>query len=337
MSEQATSALTFSSLILAIASRAGVAYHGADGTEAPQVPTNAVDLFDCKQIVNDAIRMFLADAPETGWRWTRPIASVDVWPTVDASASRTVSGGAHDTENDQTTLTANVSVFYETMELKSIVIAGVGTFTIEEYVSATSMKVSGNASAASSAQFSIAADGNYAMPRNFTGTQSGAITFGPETNRSVPIEWSSDAVVRQQRENVLVETGTPRLAVLTPRAADLRRYIFRVWPTPERAYVLQFPYDLHFDSLTALTEHPPTPIAHDETIRAACLAVLERDKFDGGNGSAMGYYQKCLKNSEGIDKRSAPRKLGYFGSGRTAGMSRGFRNWAERPDVTYGG
>ncbi|KKL84758.1 hypothetical protein LCGC14_1961510, partial [marine sediment metagenome] len=76
-----TSALSFEGLILRVAREAGIAYHGSSGTERAMVPVDAHDLDLCKRIVTDGIRMFIADAPENGWRWMRRIASVTVTAT----------------------------------------------------------------------------------------------------------------------------------------------------------------------------------------------------------------------------------------------------------------
>ncbi|MEM8737272.1 MAG: hypothetical protein AAGG38_02175 [Planctomycetota bacterium] len=73
-----TSALTFGDLVLEAAHAAGVAYYGADGSEAPQVPTDAHDLAEMQRLVNHAIHAFIADAPPTGWRWLTVTRAIDL-------------------------------------------------------------------------------------------------------------------------------------------------------------------------------------------------------------------------------------------------------------------
>ena len=80
---ESTAALTFGDLVLAVAEKLGIAFYGAAGDEAAQVPTNVYDLDKCKRYVQDGIRMFIADAPLSGWRWQRPIASVVLWQDRD--------------------------------------------------------------------------------------------------------------------------------------------------------------------------------------------------------------------------------------------------------------
>ena len=338
MSVEATSALTFRSLILEVARAMGVPYYGENGDEEIQIPVDAHDLTECKRHVNNGIRMFLSDAPTTGWRWARPVADVSLWPTVALLATKTVSGGSYSAAENETTLTATADTFYESMEEHDIVVTTDGTFTMKRYTSATQMVVYGDAHAVSAKTYVITADGDYTLPRTFAGAFTGSIGFGPATNRAVRIEWTDESTIRALRENVNVETGIPRYAAVdviqVPDAAR-RRYRLLVYPTAFELHIVQFPYDLHFDLLTDLDEVPLTPIAHDETIRAATLAVVERD-VNGEEGSAVNYYrQSTLQNSISIDSRSAPRKLGYFGNQRTIVTPQNFRDFIKRPNVIY--
>jgi hypothetical protein len=345
MSAEPTSALTFEDLILEAALEAGRAYYGEDGNEVAQIPVNIHDLNEMKRHVNNAIRMFISDAPPTGWRWTRPTSAVALWPTVTADAARTMSGGAYNADENETLMTANSPVFFESMEEKSLIITGFGSVVIKRYVSATTAYVYGNASAVTNATYAIAANGDYTLPRTFAGSFTGAVTFTAGTNRAVQLEWADEAQIRRMRENVTLQKGTPRyvaVGVFVPTAPNVpaslrrprRRYRLEVFPQPGENYTVRFPYDLHFDSMVELGEVPPTPIVHDETIRAAVLAVVERDVHDT-QGPRWGYYAKCLDNSKNIDARSGPRKLGYFGNGKGIVTPRNFRDFMQRPNVSY--
>lgn len=338
MSTEATSALTKRDLLLEVARKMGVAFYGDNGDEPAQIPQDDHDLAECERHVINGIRMFFADAPPTGWRFARPTASVSLWPSVGLDATKTVTGATYEPDDDQTLITANSSVFYESMEEKSIVVTGQGTFTIKRYVSATQVYVYGSHGFASASTYTITADGNYTLPRSFAGTFTGQVTFGAATNRAVQIHWADEATIRELRENVSVVTGIPRylgLSVFVPTSGR-RRYQLMSYPTPYQLFTVQFPYDLQFDSLTDLDETPPTPIIHDETIRAACLAVVERDVDDMPDGPATNYYVgKCLPNSKNLDARSGPRRLGYFGNDRTVVTPRNFREFMKRPNVIF--
>lgn len=338
MSQEDTSAYNLGDLVLEVALKMGSAYYGEDGTEEAQVPVDPHDLSQCKRHVNNALRMFLADAPPTGWRWTKPIYSVVMWPTINVNATKTVTGGTYDVTNDQTLLTASSSVFYETMEEKAIVVTGQGTFTIKQYVSATQVYVYGNHYFVAAATYSIASDGNYTLPRTFVGTYSGAVTYQAGTNQDTPIEWTNDVFIRQLRENDSIVSGWPSLAAIRLRSAltGRRRYELMAYPAPIQTMTIEVTFDLGFNELSSLTDFLPTPVAHDETIKAACFLVVERD-VDDSEGTDTNYYRSIsLPNSYNIDARSGPRKLGYFGNRRPTITPANFRDFIRRPNVTFG-
>lgn len=337
MSSEPTSAFNFGRLVLEVARKMGTAYYGEDGTEPAQTPIDDHDLSEAKRHVNNGVRMFIADAPPTGWRWTRPVADFTIWGAVAISATKTVTGGTYDATNDQTLLTASSAIFYESMEEKSIVVTGQGTFIVKQYVSSTTVYVYGNHPFATPATYSIACDGNYTLPRSFSGSYTGSLNYAAGTNRATGIEWSGDAIIRQLRENTSTQTGWPSLAAIRTRTANSgrRRYELITYPIPSETLGLQFTYDFSFDEMVSLTETPPTPVAHDETLRAACLAVVERD-VDNAEGADSSYYRSiCLPNSQNIDARSGPRKLGYFGNGRPQVGPKNFRDFIRRPNVSF--
>jgi hypothetical protein len=316
MSSYPTSAMTFRDLIVETAVKAGVAYHGVDGTEEPQVPQDQYDLSECKRHVNNAIRRFIADAPRNGWRWAQPIATLTLWPTVDVDASRTITSLSFDPLTNRTLLQASSDAFYPTMDEHPLVLTGVGTFTIKSFVSATQVYVEGDASAANGVTWSIESDGNYTLPPSFGGQYTGPVTYQAATNQGVGLDWVDESVIRQWRENATIETGDPYfLAVrLMPGSLKRRRWELLAFPFPDEVRVVEFKFDVNFDKLVELADTPPTPVPHDETLRAACRSQVEREVMDG-NGVDTEYYQQvCIPNSHRIDERSAPSKLGYFGN-----------------------
>jgi len=347
MSVEATSALTFNDLILEVALKMGVAYYGVNGDAPASIPIDTHDLAEAKRHVNDALRMFISDAPPSGWRWTKPVADITLWPSIVVDAAKTVVGGAHVPADDYTPVTANSAVFFPSMEEKEIVVTGQGTFTVKQYISSTVVHVYGNHTFVAST-YSIAANGDYTLPRTFAGALGGTPTFLSQTNRAAMLEWTHEVTIRQLRENNSTSSiSIPRLLAIdvflpafsVPPASARRRYKLMAYPTPDQVFIIQLPYDLHFDELTSGAEVPPTPIMHDESLRAACRAIVEKD-VDEVSGPDMAYYVKCLDNSIRVDSRSGPRKLGYFGNGPRHGWYgwniRNFRDFMYvRPNVIY--
>lgn len=304
-----TAVLTASDLLIEAALEMGVAYYGAGGDEAPQVPTNAHDLSECYRHVNKAIRMFISHGPAAGWRWRRPTASVILWPSVAVDATVTVTGGAF--AGGVTTITATAASFYPSMERKTITITSVGDFTISSYTSSTVIVVTGDASSASADTFSITADGNYTLPQSFGGQYSGDITYAAETNQGQRLGWGDEGTIRRLREDDDY-TDYPSLAAVRIMDGTVgRRWELVVWPTPSAVVTVQFPYDLYFDSLDATTDVAPCPYSMDEGIRAAVRYVVERDIHRDANGPGREYYfNVALPAMLAEDARSAPKRLG---------------------------
>jgi hypothetical protein len=99
---------------------------------------------------------------------------------------------------------------------------------------------------------------------------------------------------------------------------------------------------LHFNDLVNLTDVHPAPFAHDETIKACCLAVAEKEVQDTLGMDWDYYHKQCLPNSYRIDAMSAPKALGYFSNptastGKTPAIKTFRDTWYQRPTVpVYG-
>lgn len=335
-----TSALTFQDLIVEVARKMGVAYYGADGTEVAQVPDDAHDLDECKRHVNNAIRMFLNDAPVTGWRFSRPVASIVLWPTIDVDADNTVTAGSYDSANTRTPITAEAASFYPSMEGRTITIDGTD-HTIVAYSSSTVVYLSGDQSSISAKTWAMTTTGDYTLPATFGGEYNGEPTYAAGTNQGISVEWSNELSIRQWRANLSNDSGVPFWIAIRPMATTFdtrRRWELVVYPNPDEVWTIEFPYTLYFDKLVNLTDVPPTPFLHDDTVKAACLAIVEKD-VEGEVGNDWPYYHdRCLANSYRVNGASAPRKLHPSRGGpvNRAAMIRSFRDDIyQRPTVTF--
>lgn len=348
MSSENTSVLAFTDLITEVAYKLGVASYGVDGQSAPSIPTDTHDLTLCKRIVNKAIRMFIHDAPKTGWNWLSTIAQVDLWPTISEDTSNKVSSATF--ASGVTTITVPNDSFYPSMEMRTISFNG-GTVsaTIVSYVSARSVKVAGDLhTTALNQAWAMTATGDYTLPANFGGQYDGEITFVTGTNRGMFPHWTHEASIRSRRQNYNIETGTPyEFAVRQIPIPDLptdyvlprQRWELMTWRMPSEFLHVIFPFTMHFDTLVNLTDLSPAPFPHDETIKAACLAVAEKEVEDTTGGPDWTYYRDiCLPNSYRVDANSKPKALGYFGNPSAAGgvypAIKAFRDyWYQRPTV----
>ena len=328
-----SAALSFGDLIIEVAIKLGVPHYGDSGNEAAQVPTDVHDLSECKRHVNNGIRMFLADAPPSGWRCQHPVASITLWPTVAVDSDITATG-VYEPSTETTLITASEDTFYASMELKPIVVTDVDTLTIGTYVSATAVRVSGDHHWTGSKTFSITTDGNYTLPQTFGGQTSGDPTYAADTTPTITVAWVNEAAIRRLRENTLSDTGDPYWLATRTMNSTRRRWELMAWPIPRSVYVIEFPYELYFNKLVDLTDLHPCGFAHDETIKAAVFAAAERDAEDTLGGLMEYYVKKALPSSYKIDGRQAPRRLGSMNL-RGSINRRNFRDFQRRPTVTY--
>lgn len=252
--QEPTSSLAFSDLILAVAVKLRFAYYGPDGLTAPQIPVDVHDLNVCQTIVNDGLRMFIADGPQpSGWRWLNQVAQLDLFPEVDYdSTTQTFVTMNYDSGTSLTTCNLNApatsggtasTIFTASMELRNLWIGGypkpgtpgffpnlptgstatltpVGTaFTVATYTSPTQVQVFGDATASGTrltASFSIVNIGDYTLPKNFSGQYSEPITFVQGTNRGTSLHFVDEFSIRARRQIYAQESGTPFEAAIRP-------------------------------------------------------------------------------------------------------------------------
>lgn len=245
---------------------------------------------------------------------------------------------------------AGTAAFYPSMEYRQIWLAGnpppatdgfsvpvngnddsrTGTaFSVVNWISATQIEVSGDATViplitTTGESYSFASTGDYTLPANFGGQYTGEITYKANTNRGMIMRWTSEAAIRGRRQNYNIESGTPYEAAIRqipqPTLDELDevprrgRWELMTWRISSEYLHVLFPYTLHFNDLVNLNDLQPAPFGHDETIKAACLGVAEKEVNDTLGLDWQYYTQTCLPNSYRVDANSRPRNLGYFGN-----------------------
>lgn len=241
--------------------------------------------------------------------------------------------------------------------ITSTFLGQVGTpFTVLAYLSPTQIVIDGDATTngfPTNCPFSFACAGDYTLSADFGGQYVGEITFIANTNRGSTLQWIDEGSIRSRRQNYNIETGTPYEAAVrlmpTPSYRGLtntsglmtprRRWELMTWRISSDFLSVLFPYTLAFQNMVNLTDVPPSPFAHDEALKAACLAIAEKEVEDTIGGPDWQYYQStALPASKRIDAMASPKSLGYFGNPSAAAgkMSaiQSFRNsWYQRPTV----
>lgn len=313
---ESTSSLVYETYRIEIAHYLGYGRTAASWSDAQRAAITSC--------LNSGLRQFYVQG---AWEWSfmREIATMVLWADVVVDSAVTLSGGSY--ADPVTTLTASAATFYPEMVGRSIVITGVDTFVIVAYTSTTEIDVTGDASGASSATFSIASAGLYRLPDDCQDVE-GAITFAAETGERTmiqkPEEW-----MRGKRQWEGSTTGPPLYWAMIPAAfaeATGQRWDLSMWPTSDDNYTVTYRKLVNPDVLAA-AQFVRGGMAHTETILESCLAIAEA-RYDDNQGIHKGLYEEKLQESISVDARVAPETLG-MNLDRTTGRSR-------RSDGTYG-
>ncbi len=266
-----TSSKSFHDLIVRVAREAGIAYYGSNGDEPAMIPIDAHDFELCKQIVNDGIRMFIADAPLKGWRWMRRIMSValtatrttgtvDSIPVANQLTDATLET-TYDTDDDLNgywcyILTGTGAGSYA--KITNYVTSG-GTITVADWLDQYGNP--GGTDPAATDTFAITpvetVGGDitrYVLPENFGGEVDGPIHYEADSTHGTDIEWADESFIRA-RKAVNTINGYPKRAAIRPLEygsnsfGPKRRFELTVDRQPSTAEVVEFPYTLFFDEL----------------------------------------------------------------------------------------
>jgi len=268
-----TSAYSYSDLVAKAANEQGIAYF-AGGTGKALVPADdEYSLQICKEEVNDAIKMFIADAPRKGWRWMRRLMRVNIDTT-------RVTGTAD--AADATSLTdATLETSYasdddlNTWWIFILTGTGIGSYAqITDYTTSGGVITvagwldqygnTGGTTPAVGDTFAITKYetvggdiSRYMLPEDFGGEVNSKIEYEADTNHSAIIGWVDEAMIRRRRA-VNVISGYPRLAAYRPlepagstlsNTSGSRRWELILDPQPIADDVLEFLYTLYFDKL----------------------------------------------------------------------------------------
>jgi len=269
-----TSILDFPGLVTRVSREAGIAYYGPSGDQKALPPIDIHDLELVKEIVNDGIRMFCADAPNVGWRWPRRIASVTL-------AGTRVTGTVDSVTADPDTLTdATLEATYDTdddlvgywcyiltgtgkgsyAQITDYTASG-GVITVADWLDQYGQAAGTDPVAADTFAITdvevIGGDiARYPLPEGFCGEVSGEIHYAKDTANATRIQWSHESEIRSRRA-ASVSSGAPSRAAIRPwepQTGTLSYHAKRRWelivdPEPTAGDVLEFPYEIIFDKL----------------------------------------------------------------------------------------
>lgn len=289
-----TSQLSALSLATRISKEAGIAYRGVDGTGRAMPPVNHDDLEDVKQVINDGIRQFEADAPPTGWQWRKRILQVnisgtEITGTADAADATSLTDATlEDTYDEDDDLNGYwIYITGETGEGSYAQIIGYatdgGVITVadwlDQYGNAGGTNPDADSTYIITEYETVGGDiGRYPLPEYFGGEISGPIGYYKDTDHSQFIGWTSESIIRAKRQ-ADDSTGNPFLAAIRPfepvsgTLGPKRRYELVLYPNPTQSDILEFPYILVFNGIDM-----ETGVA--ESTSATTLVDSTRDEAD---------------------------------------------------------
>lgn len=258
-----TSILTFYDLILRTAELASVAYYGSSGNDRAMIPIDVHEFDRCKRVVNDGIMEFIANAPETGWRWKNRIMQVTFGSVQTEGTVDSVSGTPTDAIIDDALIkiytTEDEIVGYYVYDLTKNIYGictayakATGTVTCGggwldwDDVSTTTVPVATDSYSITDVKTVEGDKARYLLSEDF-GSVTGKLTYAKDSSRGHCLEWRSEGQVRANRE-VSVSTGYPQIAAVR-RYRNRRRWEIIVNPSPTATDTILFPYEVGLDKL----------------------------------------------------------------------------------------
>lgn len=294
-----TSAYSFQDLVAAAANEMGVAYFGGDNGKALVPIADDYNLQLCKGLVNDAIKMFIYDAPRKGWRWMRRIMSVNI---SNVRITGTVDSIPVANQLLDATLMATYTADTDLVGYWIYILTGTGQYSYAKITAydhttgtvtvANWLDVYGNTGGtdpvatdtfAITQYETVGGDvARYPLAENFGGEVNGKITYAKNSAHSTGIEWVDEAQIRESK-SIAEQAGYPQRAAYRPlepidsTLADssvTRRFELVLDPKPSADDTLEFPYTLYFDKLDLESGVADVPVDAD-------LNLLDATRTEG--------------------------------------------------------
>lgn len=224
------------------------------------------------------------------WTCLRDPGDMTLWKDLVVAAAVTLTG-VH--AAGTTTLTANTSVFYETMIGHSIVITTVGTFTITGYTSGTVILVSGDATCAAKT-FSISGDGVYRLPSDFECPDAHKLTWQDNTWAD-DIELMDEKIVNTRRA-VDTSTGYPIAAYIrwvTSDGTAAQAQELVVWPRVSDDFAVALPYMVQPQGMSTANPYPRGGVEMADLLLSGVIAVCEKERTGARGDRWSEFAAKC--------------------------------------------
>lgn len=230
--------------------------------------------------------MLPGEAVPHKWSFLEPNTEIVVWGTTTG----TIAGAPVYDGDALSTVTVATQIFYPSMLGASMAFDTSGnSYEIDSYVSATVVRVLGDASA-ETGDITITPTGDYSLPDDYGGIVGDFHIIGQDQT-FIRVRRRGVGQIQNLRANYIYNS-TPTQYAIVPRVmtgARGQRQAVMMYPTPDKLYTLTYRYSILPDTLSTSFPYPRGIEAHSQTLRAACLAEVEMDK-----GGGVGYEEKFL-------------------------------------------
>uniref|UniRef100_A0A6M3K5U6 Uncharacterized protein n=1 Tax=viral metagenome TaxID=1070528 RepID=A0A6M3K5U6_9ZZZZ len=287
---------------------------------------SAAQVLDLAAILKRGLRQFyfpprtpsqLARGEEAHrWSFLRPRATLDIWDDLISDDAITATATY---ASPVSTVTASGAAFYPSMEEKSLVFVTSGSsYVIDSYVSATQVKVTGDASAETGV-ITVDSEDIFTLPWDFGGmVGDGRFKFDNSENRISGIDLTTDVKIGLLRQ-ASISAGTPYLAAIVPlttAGAQGQRWGAQFYPPPNDVLTLHYRYYILPGALVDSTaEYPYGSVPHSEAILESCLAIAEIREKDDATTTHRERFMELLQGSIDHDRQygETVQQYGYNG------------------------
>lgn len=320
-----TCAKTVADLVLRVAQKGGMAYYGADGMGKSCPPVDQFNLDLCLQIVNDAISMFIANAPAKGWNWMRRRYSL----TLDAEGDGTLNissdparymlpedfGGANYGEliyASETGLGPAIQWTSESEIMRRRAISEDSGYPLLAAIRPYQPTTSALSTAGRRWELLLypAPDAAYVIELPYTMyfanllMATGVATGGSSTTLADSTRKEANDYFNGWTLHITSGTGIGQTATITDYTAATGTFTFTALsggatPDTTSSYMV----------LPAMPYHP-AGLMFDHYIVSACLATLEAQVTEINEGFTERFYQIDLPKAYEADARIPPRRIG---------------------------
>ena len=282
------------------------------GHTTAQIDQAVIYLNDAKSIADAAYKRILAAHT---WGFLTKRTTLTGWVTNTETAV-----GVPTYADPVSTIVVDADLFLPSM-VGSVITFGTSetTWTIAEYVSATSARVTGDASGEVATQeITITSTGYQRLPDDFSGEVVDEKFYrNPDSNGPAIDETTMSEILTKRGLTDLTHQNPWQYGLETVQTGGFTRWNVCFWPGWSTDTLLHYRYKVQIDLLTSasvdgddVTDYPLGGANFSTAIREACMAILEENRgYD--KGPAHTTYNNELAIAIRQDGKNKPANQGY--------------------------